>query len=182
MLGSRSLEALARSRTLNTNWTKWKSARASCRYVAFLTQLARSLQFLHESKRIHTNLTPGAVVVNAKGDWKLAGVGYLTSLGSDESANVRWAFEDEEDSLPVLLQRDMDFMDPIYALDRKATTANDMYSLGVLIFTLFHEGQTPYQTHGSINALRSYADRLPDRIHSPKWNSLGADVQGMSFC
>lgn len=143
-----------------------------------LTQIARSLQFLHESKRIHTNLTTNAVVINAKGDWKLAGVGYLTQLDQESDRNTHWALEEEEEVLPMYMQRDMDYVDPMYALDRKVSTANDMYSFGVLIFAIFHQGSTPYQTNGSINVLRSYSDRLPDRVHSPSWNELGPDVQG----
>lgn len=34
-------------------------------------QIAQGLEFLHDAKLIHTNLTSNAVVINAKGDWKL---------------------------------------------------------------------------------------------------------------
>ena len=43
-------------------------------------QLARALDFLHDAKLVHTNLTSMSVVMNAKGDWKLCGCAYLTSL------------------------------------------------------------------------------------------------------
>lgn len=143
-----------------------------------LIQIARSLEFLHESKRLHTNLTPSAIIINAKGDWKLAGVGYSTVLDPESPSRTRWAYEDEEQMLPVSMQRNMDYMDPMYVLDGTSSPANDMFSLGILIFAIFHHGNTPYQTHGSANALRSYADRLSDRIHTPSWQMLGPDVQG----
>jgi serine/threonine protein kinase len=37
-----------------------------------LSQLAKGLQFLHDSaKLVHGNLTPDSVIINAKGDWKV---------------------------------------------------------------------------------------------------------------
>ncbi len=38
-----------------------------------LLQVARGLEFLHEAKMIHANLTPDAILINAKGDWKIGG-------------------------------------------------------------------------------------------------------------
>ena len=38
-----------------------------------LSQLAKGLQFLHDSaKLVHGNLTPDSVIINAKGDWKVS--------------------------------------------------------------------------------------------------------------
>ncbi|KAI3624533.1 ppk32 [Malassezia furfur] len=132
-------------------------------------------------QRLHTNLTPSAIIINAKGDWKLAGVGYSTVLDPESPSRTRWAYEDEEQMLPVSMQRNMDYMDPMYVLDGTSSPANDMFSLGILIFAIFHHGNIPYQTHGSANALRSYADHLPDRIHTPSWQMLGPDVQGSNL-
>lgn len=147
---------------------------------ATLMQIARSLEFLHGSNRIHTNLTPSAVIINGKGDWKLAGMGYLTQLNTESSYSLPWVLENEAEGIPALLQRDMDYIDPMYALDHKASTANDMYSFGILIFAIFHKGMTPYQTHGNSNSLRFYSSRLHERIHSSTWDSLGPDLQCMS--
>ncbi|WFD06664.1 Protein kinase domain-containing protein ppk32 [Malassezia vespertilionis] len=139
-----------------------------------LLQLARGLEFLHSSSRIHTNLTPESVVINAKGDWKLGGVGFVTNLSEN-----RWALADDEDGLPQQLQRNLNYMDPVYVFRHKVESANDMYSLGVLLYAIFHNGATPYNTHGNISTLRSYADRLSERIHSHKWSELPTDVQNM---
>ena len=41
-------------------------------------QIAQGLEFLHDAKLIHTNLTSNAVVINAKGDWKPVSYTHLT--------------------------------------------------------------------------------------------------------
>jgi SCY1-like protein 2 len=38
-----------------------------------LLQVARGLEFLHDAKMVHSNLTTDAVLINAKGDWKIGG-------------------------------------------------------------------------------------------------------------
>lgn len=48
-----------------------------------LLQLGKGLEFLHESAGlVHANLTPEAVLVNVKGDWKISG---LSVSQSDET-------------------------------------------------------------------------------------------------
>src|SRR5260221_13842726 len=42
-----------------------------------LLQIAKGLEFLHDSaKLVHGNLTPDAIIINAKSDWKLSGLGF----------------------------------------------------------------------------------------------------------
>lgn len=141
-------------------------------------QLARSLDFLHESNRVHTNLNGKSVLVNAKGDWKLAGCGFLKNLDETESRHSN-ALEDLEDDLPELMKRNLDYVDPSFAFDCVLEPANDMFSLGVLLFMTLHHGSTPYYTHGSMNALRKNAEQIPSKLRTAQWSSLGADVQGL---
>lgn len=45
-----------------------------------LLQLGKGLEFLHESAGlVHGNLTPEAIFINAKSDWKLSGLGFSNS-------------------------------------------------------------------------------------------------------
>ena len=55
-----------------------------------LLQLGKGLEFLHESAGlVHANLTPEAVLVNAKGDWKISGLAFAgpheSRYGGDKS-------------------------------------------------------------------------------------------------
>lgn len=140
-------------------------------------QLARALDFLHDAKLVHTNLTSMSVVMNAKGDWKLCGCAYLTSLAGLQSDGGRWAYEEEEHALPEVMRRDMDFADPVYVIDRRVGPYNDMYSLGILFYMATHHSAKPYQTYGSASALSAYMEDWPQRMYSSTWSLLERDVQ-----
>lgn len=44
-----------------------------------LLQVSKGLEFLHESAGlVHANLTPDAIFINVKSDWKLSGLGFCT--------------------------------------------------------------------------------------------------------
>jgi SCY1-like protein 2 len=100
-----------------------------------LLQIGKALQFLHESaKLVHCNLTPDAIVINAKGDWKLSGFGLSTYLTSQNGQPPKWDFPSFDKALPQAVQRDFDYMAPEYALDETLVPSNDMYALGAIIF------------------------------------------------
>lgn len=141
-------------------------------------QLAKSLDFLHDSKRVHTNLNGKSVLINGKGDWKLGGCGFLMNLNEGESGRSDVP-SDFEDDLPEYMKRNLDYVDPLYIFDGQIGPTNDMFSLGILFFMAFHHGATPYQAHGSMNALRAYTQQLPQKIRTAQWASLGSDVQSM---
>ncbi|WFD27258.1 Protein kinase domain-containing protein ppk32 [Malassezia nana] len=139
-------------------------------------QLARSLEFLHDSNLVHTNLNGKSVLINGKGDWKLSGFGFMVNLNEAESQQAQ---EDLEDQLPDAMKRNLDYIDPLYALEAQVKPTNDMFSLGILLFMALHHGATPYQTYGSMNALRAYYEQISSKIRSAQWNMLDSDVQGM---
>lgn len=140
-------------------------------------QLARALEFLHDTKLVHTNLSFMSVVMNAKGDWKLCGCAYLTSLAGSNSDSGHWAYEEDEHALPEVMRRDVDFADPVYVIDRRVGPYNDMYSLGIVFYMAMHHGAKPYQTHGSVSVLRAYMEDWPQQMYSSTWSLLGTDIQ-----
>lgn len=76
-----------------------------------LSQLAKGLQFLHESaKLVHGNLTPDAVIINSKGDWKLLGFGQSTYLFGPDGVPAQWVFPEYVHDIPPPLQRDYDYI------------------------------------------------------------------------
>ena len=74
-----------------------------------LLQVAQALQFLHESaKLVHGNVTPDAIVRNAKGDWKLGGFGAAAAyLLQPDGTPTRWIFPEHDARLPDAAQHDM---------------------------------------------------------------------------
>lgn len=74
-------------------------------------QVNRALSFLHtQAHLIHNNLSPEAILVNLKGDWKLGSLNFTLSLGVDGQGASRWEFPEWDSRLPEGVQRNWDYM------------------------------------------------------------------------
>lgn len=144
-----------------------------------LSQLGKGLQFLHESaKLVHGNLTPDAVLINAKGDWKLSGFGQSRYLFDPQGgAPARWEFLAFDPDSPPSCQRDYDYVAPEYALDESPPApSNDMYSLGCLLHAIHTHTGPPFSNRHSLPKLRTNLEEGLALVSS-QWRRLPADVQ-----
>ncbi|KAM0722919.1 hypothetical protein Q7P37_001117 [Cladosporium fusiforme] len=126
-----------------------------------LLQLGKGLEFLHESAGlVHANLTPDAILVNAKGDWKIAGLGFC---GPHESSTAATSlapiqlFEvlNHDPRLPRGVQLNLDFTSPDFVLDNTLVASADMFSLGLLILALYNSPHSsPLSTGGSLSSYK----------------------------
>lgn len=126
-----------------------------------LLQVAKGLEFLHESAGlVHGNLSPDAIYINAKSDWKISGLGFAgppdasetrTSLPPLALSEVLYL----DPRLPATVQLNLDYTSPDFALDSNVTTAADLFSLGLIIITLYNSPHvSPIQTHSSLNTYK----------------------------
>ncbi|CDR87167.1 related to SCY1-putative kinase [Sporisorium scitamineum] len=142
-----------------------------------LLQVARGLEFLHTAKMVHQNLSPESILINAKGDWKLAGFSFLTPLElPGGGGKTPWTFPDYDPSLPPAMSRNFDYMAPENALDEKLGPENDMYSLGCVVYAVHNKGSPPFRNRNSLPNLRSNVDQLSTIIGSQSWSRMGKDV------
>ncbi|KAI9765269.1 MAG: hypothetical protein M1840_007468 [Geoglossum simile] len=126
-----------------------------------LLQIGKGLEFLHESAGLlHGNLTPEAIYVNAKSDWKISGLAFSSPAeGSNTPTSVPPIPLAEvlnyDPRLPRSVQLNLDFTSPDFALDSNPTTATDLFSLGLLIVSLYNSPHaSPLQTNTSVSNYR----------------------------
>ncbi|PGH02139.1 SCY1 protein kinase [Blastomyces parvus] len=120
-----------------------------------LLQIAKGLEFLHESAGlVHGNLTPEAIYINAKSDWKISGLAFAgpADAGSQSSlpplALSEVLYQDPR--LPAAVQLDLDYTSPDFVIDSNICTSADLFSLGLIIVTLYNSPHTsPLKTHGN---------------------------------
>jgi len=56
-----------------------------------ILQVAEALFYLHTTERmLHLNVCPQNVIVTKRGMWKLTGLSFTQSIGSDAQSNVRF--------------------------------------------------------------------------------------------
>lgn len=137
-----------------------------------LLQIAKGLEFLHESAGlVHGNLTPDAIYVNNKSDWKISGLSFAGPADSQSTSSLpplalsEVLFHDVE--IPRSVQLDLDYTSPDFVLDSNVSTAADLFSLGLIIIALYNSPRTsPIQAHHSINTYKKLLSS-PSTIPSP---------------
>ncbi len=116
---------------------------------------------MHESAGlVHANLTPDAVLVNAKGDWKISGLAFAGPHESSTAATSLTAISlsevlNHDPRLPRNVQLNLDYTSPDFVLDNNLTASADIFSLGLLIIALYNSPHTsPLRTNESLSAYK----------------------------
>lgn len=109
-----------------------------------LLETSKGIQFLHNfCSIIHLNLQPSSVYVNAQGDWKLAGFKFLQNLNDMTSLERENFFIMNNSSIVPFANLNLNFTAPELIVDssnQRLSTANDLWSLGLLIYYLYNKG------------------------------------------
>ena len=128
-----------------------------------LLQLGKALEFLHENAGlVHGNLTPDAVLVNGKSDWKISGLSFCgpAEIGaSGASSSFQPVSINEilnmDARLPKSVQLNLDYASPDLVLDNNLTPAADMFSLGLLCVALYNSPhKSPIEAHSSVSSYK----------------------------
>ncbi|KAJ5099264.1 hypothetical protein N7532_006265 [Penicillium argentinense] len=126
-----------------------------------LLQVAKGLEFLHESAGlVHGNLSPDAIYVNAKSDWKISGLGFAGPPDSSETRSTlpplavsEVLYQDPR--LPPSVQLNMNYTSPDFAMDSNVSSAADMFSLGLIIIALYNSPHvSPLETHANLSTYK----------------------------
>ncbi|KAL8755041.1 MAG: hypothetical protein Q9199_003912 [Rusavskia elegans] len=130
-----------------------------------LLQVAQGLEFLHESAGlVHGNLTPDSIYVNAKSDWKIAGLAFAGPPDtSDTPSNIPPISLSEvlyhDPRLPRSLQLNIDYTSPDFVMDSNVSSAADMFSLGLVMLALYNSPHTsPFKTNSNVAAYKKFFD------------------------
>jgi SCY1-like protein 2 len=126
-----------------------------------LLQISKALEFLHENAGlVHANLTPESILVNAKSDWKLAGLSFCSPPDNSTKATSFQPISLSEvlnldPRLPRFVQISLDYTSPDFVLDNNLTCAADMFSLGLLCIALYNSPhRSPLEANSSISAYK----------------------------
>ena len=126
-----------------------------------LLQIAKGLEFLHESAGlVHGNLTPDAIYINQKSDWKISGLGFSgppdsssTTTSSPPIALSEVLYHDPR--LPKAVQLNLDYSSPDFVIDSNISSAADMYSLGLILLALYNSPhESPLHPNANISTYR----------------------------
>ena len=126
-----------------------------------LLQVAQGLEFLHESAGlVHGNLTPEAIFVNVKSDWKIAGFAFAgpPDESSAQSTMPPLSLSEamyHEPRLPRSIQLDLDYTSPDFAMDSNVSTSADMFSLGLVLIALYNSPHfSPIKSNSNLSSYK----------------------------
>lgn len=109
-----------------------------------LLEVSKGLQFLHNfCSTIHLNLQPASVFVNSQGDWKLAGFRFLQNLSEMSVLERENFYLLNNSSIVPFANHNLNFTAPELVIDttnQRLDTANDLWSLGLLIYYVYNKG------------------------------------------
>ncbi|KAH7261296.1 kinase-like domain-containing protein [Fusarium redolens] len=126
-----------------------------------LLQVSKALEFLHENAGIvHGNLTPDAVLINAKSDWKISGLAFASPPeGSDKPTSIQginlYEVLNMDPRLPKTVQLNLDYSSPDFVVDNNLNSSADMFSLGLMSVALYNSPhRSPLECHGSLSTYK----------------------------
>lgn len=124
-----------------------------------LLQLVEALTFLHNDvNMMHHNICPESIIVNKNGAWKLSGFEFCISSNNKSSQNFE--FQEWEVDYPSISQPKLDYLAPEYSLTMTCSPASDMFSLGMLIFTVCNNGKSLYECNDELRQFKSNIKEL----------------------
>ncbi|KAL1306708.1 hypothetical protein AAFC00_005377 [Neodothiora populina] len=134
-----------------------------------LLQIGKGLEFLHDSAAlVHGNISPDAIFVNQKSDWKISGLAFSASPTNLTSALSEILNHDPR--LPPSVQLNLDYTSPDFVIDQNVSGSADMFSLGLLILALYNSPhRSPLNTHGSLSSYKrmfSSSSTIPTQQNS----------------
>ncbi|OAA63856.1 protein kinase domain-containing protein ppk32 [Cordyceps fumosorosea ARSEF 2679] len=126
-----------------------------------LLQISKALEFFHENAGlVHGNLTPEAILINSKSDWKISGLSFCSPAdGSNKPTSIQGISLHEvlnlDPRLPKYVQLNLDYTSPDFVMDNNLTSSADMFSLGLLAVALYNSPhRSPLESHGSISTYK----------------------------
>ncbi|GAB1598827.1 SCY1-like protein 2 [Argonauta hians] len=140
-----------------------------------LLQLIEALAFLHNDvNMMHHNICPQSIIVNKNGAWKLAGFEFCISNNNKSSGN--FDFQEWEADYPPLSQPKLNYLAPEYSLTMTCSPASDMFSLGMLIYTVFNNGKPLYDCKDELRMFKANIGELK-HLTPARLECLSEDVQ-----
>lgn len=126
-----------------------------------LMQLAEGLAFLHNDVRLlHGNICPESIIINKSGVWKIFGFDFCIHNTNPPNSAPSFPFEDYNMSLPPICRPNLDYVAPEKIIDQKHGISSDIFSLGMLCYTLHSTGNKPLMPVETMQQYRSRVQQL----------------------
>ncbi|CAG9769647.1 unnamed protein product [Ceutorhynchus assimilis] len=126
-----------------------------------LLQISEGLQFLHNDvKLLHKNICPESIVINSSGVWKIFGLDFCVHDTNPPNQAANFPFQEYSPTLPSVCQPNLNYFAPECILTQSHSTASDMFSLGMLVYTLHSPGKQCFSPVKDLHQCKSRVQQL----------------------
>ncbi|XP_016841900.1 SCY1-like protein 2 isoform X1 [Nasonia vitripennis] len=130
-----------------------------------LLQCTEALSFLHYSCQVmHRNVCPSSIMITKKGTWKLFGFEFIERVNERDAMDPvplpQWT-----NRVPKMTQPNLDYMAPEVQQKKIGSILSDMYSLGMVICSVFNHGRPLIQANHNVNDYLKQLETLEDQVH-----------------
>ncbi|CRL00270.1 CLUMA_CG013543, isoform A [Clunio marinus] len=131
-----------------------------------ILQITEALSFLHYSgQMIHKNVSPSSILVTRKGTWKLAGFEFIERCHESDAVEPvicqPWSTR-----LSKMAQPNLDYMAPEIQVNSNCSILSDMFSLGMVICSIFNNGKPLIQAQNSPSAYIKQLEMLDETVRN----------------
>ncbi|CAG9531638.1 unnamed protein product [Cercopithifilaria johnstoni] len=126
-----------------------------------LFQVIEALSFLHiDVRMMHRNISPESVMINEKGEWKLAGFDFSAQGTQGTNSQVVYEMLEWNQRTMSVVQPLLDYLAPEYVIGGRCDTYADMFSFGIMALTVFNRGKQPFDNRNSLDNFRRNIGKL----------------------
>ncbi|XP_043286270.1 SCY1-like protein 2 isoform X2 [Venturia canescens] len=130
-----------------------------------LIQITEALAFLHYNcKVIHRNVCPSSIIITKKGTWKLSGLDFIERF--EENGMDRMPCQSWTHKLSKMMQPNLDYTAPEIQQHKYCTISSDMFSLGMVIASIYNDGRSLIQANHSATDYLRQIDGLEAQVMS----------------
>ncbi|XP_015597585.1 SCY1-like protein 2 [Cephus cinctus] len=139
-----------------------------------LLQLGEGLAFLHgDVKLLHRNVCPESIVINGHGAWKIFGFDFCALNQSPNDKQPSWSYIDYDPTIPAIAQPQLDFQAPECIIAGSNGPPSDIFSLGMLVYTLYSPGHKPLnESHGDPSKCRRFLGDIKTSLPTAKLSPI----------
>ncbi|XP_055845977.1 SCY1-like protein 2 isoform X3 [Episyrphus balteatus] len=131
-----------------------------------ILQLTEGLAYLHYTGHVvHRNVCPSSILVTKKGTWKLAGLEFIEKLNETDVADSI-VCQPWSSRISKMAQPNLDFTAPEIQAHSTCSLLSDMFSLGMVICSIFNHGRPLIQAGNSSSTYLKQLEVLDDAVHN----------------
>lgn len=135
-------------------------------YKYGLLQITEALSFLHYTgHQLHRNVCPASILITKKGTWKLSGLEF-TERVNDVDGVEPVSCQPWTSRLSKMAQPNLDYTAPETQSQSICSILSDMFSLGMVICSIFNQGKPLIQAGNSTSAYQKQVELLEDQVHN----------------